>query len=750
MIGKTISHYKILEKLGGGGMGVVYKAQDLKLDRFVALKFLPSHIGADEEEKQRFIHEAKTVSKLDHPNICTVYEIDETKPAPGKPEDGQMFIALAYYKGETLKKRIEKGPLRLDEALDIGIQVAQGLNEAHSHDIVHRDIKPANIFVTSKNVVKVLDFGLAKLAGQSKLTQAGSTLGTVGYMSPEQAKGHEADHRTDIWSLGVVLYEMITGVKPFKGDYDQSVIYAIMNEEHEPITGLRTGVPMELERIINKTLKKNPTERYQNVSDLLVDLKKVGKKTESGISTKQFKKKFVPSIAVLPFVDMSPQKDQEYFCDGMAEEIINALTHISELHVVARTSAFSFKGEKFDVREIGQKLNVKTVIEGSVRKEGNRIRITAQLINIADGYHLWSEKYDRNMEDIFDIQDEISLAIVDNLKVKILGKEKTAVVKRYTNNLEAYNLYLKGRFYSELFKPKDFEKAIECFEKALTIDRNFALAYVGMGIVMRFMTLFGNLPPNDVIPKMRAYAEKALELDKNIGEAHCLLAVCYMSYDWDWPAAEEELKQALNLNPNSSYIHIYRSIFYTFTERHDEAVAAASRARELDPLSIFINFMFGHALHFAGRYDESIKDLKMSLSMNPNYYPFHYTLAYNYRKKSMIKEAFEETEKANNLSGGVPLTVFLLAIALYETGKKDRSKELLESLVQRAKSEYVPPIFFWAGYKTFGDSKKASKWLEKAYREHDSLLCYFRISPDDSDRIPPDPRLTEKLKGIKN
>ena len=741
MIGKTVSHYKILEKLGEGGMGVVYKAEDTKLDRFVALKFLPPHLGKEEEEKERFIHEAKAASALDHHNICTIHEVNET-------EDGQMFIAMSHYEGETLDRKIKQGPLKLEGALDIAVQVAQGLEKAHKKGIVHRDIKPGNLLVTEDGVVKILDFGLAKLAGKTKMTKAQTTLGTVAYMSPEQAQAEEVDHRTDIWSLGVVLYEMVIGQRPFRGEYDQSVIYSIMNEEPQPLTGLRTGVPMELERIVKKALTKSPDERYQNVSDLLVDLKKFTKELESGISEEKSKRKSVPSIAVLPFVNMSADPEQEYFCDGMAEEIINDLTHIEGLHVVSRTSAFMFKGKNVNVREIAKELHVDNILEGSVRKAGNRLRITAQLIKVADGFHLWSGKYDRNMDDIFEIQDEISLAIVENLKVKLLGKEKDAVVKRHTEDLEAYNLYLKGRFYTEMLTPKGFEKAIECFEKALQKDNNYAKAYVGMGMVFRFITLFGNVSPNDVVPKIRANAEKALEIDNTISEAHCLLAICHTTYDWDWPRAEEELQLALNMNPNSSFVLFYHSIFYTFTERHDRAVAAAKRARELDPLSIFINFIVGQSLYFARRYDESIKDLKMSLTMNPNYYPLHYTLGYNYRERSMMKEAFEEFEKAYEISNGIPLTVLWLAVSLYDMGNTDRARELLESLEQRAKREYVSPALLFCLYRIFDDSEKATVWLEKAYEEHDSYLCWLRVTPETSFRIPSDPRLTDKLKGL--
>ena len=406
MIGKTISHYKIIEKLGEGGMGIVYKTQDLKLDRFVALKFLPPHLTSSEDEKQRFIHEAKAASALQHNNICNIHEIDET-------EDGQLFICMDYYEGDTLDKRITEKPLPIDEATDIAIQIAQGLAKAHEKDIVHRDIKPANIMLTSDGVVKILDFGLAKLSTQTKLTKESTTLGTVSYMSPEQAKGEEVDYRTDIWSLGVILYEMLTGQLPFKGEYESAVIYSILNDTQEPVTGLRTGMPMELERIINKCLQKNPANRYQHVDELMVDLRSIKRESESAsIPTKmahpskrsklikisaavlsililivagyfiliQPSEKSVSgwenSIAVLPFDDLSPEGDQEWFCDGMTEQIITNLSKIKRLKVIGRTSIMKFKNTNKTLPEIGQELNVSHILEGSIRRHEDNIRVT--------------------------------------------------------------------------------------------------------------------------------------------------------------------------------------------------------------------------------------------------------------------------------------------------------------------------------------------------------------------------------------
>lgn len=400
MIGKIISHYKILEKIGKGGMGVVYKAEDTKLKRTVALKFLPKEFTADPEAKERFIQEAQAAGALDHPNICTVYEIDEV--------NGQTFIVMAYIEGQNLKDRFKSGLLEIEDALEIAIRVAEGLQEAHENGIVHRDIKPANIMLTVKDQAKILDFGLAKLSWGVDLTKTATIMGTVAYMSPEQAKGEKVDHRTDIWSFGAMLYEMLTGERPFKVTHDQAVLHAILNEDPVPITKIRKDIPQELEKIVKKTLEKDLKKRYGVMGAMLKDLKSVGSKSVSVSADK-------PSIAVLPFVNMSADPENEYFSDGLAEDLINALTKITDLHVVARTSSFAFKGEKVDIREIGEKLNVDNLLEGSVRKVGNRVRITAQLIKVKDGYHLWSDRYDRNMEDVFAIQDEITEKIMGKL-----------------------------------------------------------------------------------------------------------------------------------------------------------------------------------------------------------------------------------------------------------------------------------------------------------------------------------------------
>ncbi|UCE42186.1 MAG: protein kinase, partial [Candidatus Aminicenantes bacterium] len=486
MIGQTISHYKILDKLGSGGMGVVYKAEDTKLQRNVAIKFLPPELTRDPESKQRFIKEARAASALDHPNICTIYEINETK-------DEQLFIAMAYYDGENLKSKIERAPLTVEKAVDLGIQISQGLSKAHEQGIVHRDIKPANIMITADGLIKILDFGLAKLADQSRVTQTGTTYGTASYMSPEQTKGERVDPRTDIWSLGVVLYEAISGRRPFRGDYGQAVVYSILNENPDSLAGFRSDIPSALGEIVNRCLDKEPAGRFQSMDDLNNDLHWL--KEESRLDTfpyqkpiypKLRKKRFRPivaplilillaalivagyfllrrpaeeevtvadhtlgfgwenSIAVLPFADLSPLKNQEYFCDGMTDEIIAKLSRFEDLKVISRTSVMQYKDAQVDIKEIGYKLNVSNILEGSIRREDDRIRVIAQLINAQDGFHLWSDTYERKLDSVFDVQEDVARAITDVMRVKLTQDNLAKLMSDRPKNVEAYEYYLRG------------------------------------------------------------------------------------------------------------------------------------------------------------------------------------------------------------------------------------------------------------------------------------------------------------------
>jgi TolB-like protein/Tfp pilus assembly protein PilF len=459
-------------------------------------------------------------------------------------------------------------------------------------------------------------------------------------------------------------------------------------------------------------------------------------------------REFENSIAVLPFVNMSNDPEQEYFCDGMSEEIINALSHIESLKVIARTSAFMFKGKQEDMREIGKKLNVKTLLEGSVRKAGNRLRITAQLIKASDGSHLWSERYDRNLADVFAIQDEISLAIVNNLKVKLFGKEKEAIIKRYTENLEAYNLYLKGLYYSLMFTTEGYKKAIDCYEQSLHKDPNFAIANIGLAYIFIFSSLYGNTPPKKAYPKAKQYVKKALEIDNKLVAAHAALGIINMHYDWNWSTAEKELKQAMLLNPNLKDIRIPYSMFLTFNGHNNKAILEAAKAQELDPLSSWINTQLGLAYLYAGKFDRVIEILQMTISMNSNYFLAHFHLGIAYRGKLMFKEAIEEFKNAIDLSGDYPMVLAWLACAYYEIGKKEKAEKLINRIQQRAKKEYVPATCFYLYYLIQGDFNQVYSNLEQAIDDHDSFLPWCITIPIDKYQIPGEPRFNELLKKV--
>jgi serine/threonine protein kinase/Tfp pilus assembly protein PilF len=746
MIGKTISHYKILERLGEGGMGVVYKAEDTKLKRTVALKFLPQELTRDSEAKERFVQEAQAASSLDHPNVCTIYEIDETN-------DGQTFIAMACYEGGTVKDKIEQGPLKLNEALDIAIQVAQGLSKAHEMGIAHRDIKPANLMVTRDGVVKIVDFGLAKLAGGAKLTGTRTILGTVAYISPEQVHGEEVDHRTDIWSLGVVLYETICGQLPFKGEYEQAVVYSITNEEPEPLTRLRPDIPTELEQIVNKALAKSPDLRYQEAFEILSDLRKLKKELES-TEEKPYSTKRQSSIAVLPFINLSADPEQNYFCDGVAEEIINSLTHLEGLRVVARTSAFSFRGKEIDVREIGSKLNVETLLEGSVRKAGNWVRITTQLVNVADGYHLWSEKYDRHIgelccpEDIFSIQDEISLAVVNNLKVKLLGKQITKLVKRHTQDLDAYRLYLKGRYFLNKRTEESLRKAVQYFEQAIKKDPGYALAYVGLADSHILLAEYSHLPPKDAFSRAKAAVVKALEIEETLAEAHTSLAFIRTLGDWDWTGAEKEFKKAIELNPGYATAHQWYAEHLTMTGRYAEATAELKQAQDLDPLSLIIGVAWAITLLCGTRqYDQVIEKCQKVLEMDSNFSGALNVLGMVYREKAMYEEAIEAFQKAKAFDKGNTWITAGLGHAYAMSGKRSEAQKVLDELQQLSKRKYVPPDNIAMVYLGLSEKNLVFEYLEKAYEDHSVGLPWLKADPI-FDSLRSDPRFTALLKRI--
>ncbi len=740
MIGQTISHYRILEKLGEGGMGVVYKAQDVKLDRVVALKFLPRQLCADEGEKTRFIHEAKAASALDHSNICVIYEIDES-------EGGQMFIAMGCYIGETLKTKIERGPLPVEEAIDTAIQIAQGLAKAHGRGIVHRDIKPANVVVTNEGTVKILDFGLAKLVGATRITKTGTTVGTVAYMSPEQARGEGVDHRTDIWSLGVITYEMCTGRLPFPGDYEQAIVYLILHEEAKPTTSLRPIVPLELERIVKRAMQKDPGKRYQNVDEMLVDLRSLKKELEARMVNEPLISSDKNRIAVLPLTNISPDAKDEYFTDGLTEELISCLSKIGGLRVIARTSIMQYKGATKSVSEIGRELNVGTVLEGSVRKSMDKLRITVQLINVHNQEHIWSQDYDRELKDIFAIQSEVAQRVAQAMKVQLLEGEKEQIEKKTTDNLDAFTLYLKGRYYWNKRTVEGMRKAIEHFQETIELDPTYALAYAGLSDSFALLGDVGvaAVPPKEAFSRAKVAATKALRIDGTLAEAHTSLAHMEM-HDFRWADAEKEFKRAIELNPNYATAHHWYALSFALKERSNESIAAIKRAQELDPVSLAINTDVGVVYYYARQYDQAIAQYQKTLDLDPSFSRAYVALGSAYAQKALYEEAIAMFQKAITVSGDSTKKAALgRAYAL--AGKKDETLEVIAELKELSKRSYISPYSLALIYAGIRDKDEAFDWLQKAYEECDGNMIFIKVDPW-LDSLRSDPRFTVFLKRV--
>lgn len=730
MIGQTVAHYRVLEKLGGGGMGVVYRAEDIRLGRHVALKFLSPGLTRDETGRARFVQEAQAASALDHPHICTVYEIDETP-------DGQLFIAMAYYAGETLKARIEQGRLPIAEAIELASQAAEGLAKAHTHGLVHRDVKPANLMLTPDGVVKILDFGLAKSLEGTVLTQTGIACGTVAYMSPEQARGDAVDRRTDLWALGVVLYEMLTARLPFHAETVPPLIHAILNRTPEPLHLLCPEVPPGLARVVGRALVKSVAGRYQRAEEMLSDLRALQRKPGSGVDT--MASRHLPSIAVLPFSDMSPQRDQDYLCEGITEELTNALAGLRGLHVVARSSAFQFKGQALDMAEVGMRLNVDTVLEGSVRKAGTRLRVTAQLINVSDGYHLWSERYDRDLDDVFAVQDEIARAIASTLRVKLLGGQDTPLVKRHTDDLEAYNLYLQGRYYWSRRYAGFLPKAVECFEQASARDPSFALPHAGLADGYSVLGIYGVLPFESTMTKAKAAADRALALDDTLAEAHQARAFVRWFFDWDWLDAEREYRRALDITPHAGLAHAQFGTLLAFLGRFDEAVAEVRQGVALEPVSTLVGFYAGSVFYLARRYERGLDECRRSLELDPNFVLALWVQGLLLTQLGAHAEAIDAAERAVALSKRQTFFLAHLGTTYAAAGRHDQARAVLEDLIQRGRGTYVTPLHVADVFTALGDTEQALTWLERAAEDRGGFVTRIATAPI-YDALRADPR----------
>ena len=790
MIGQTISHYRIVEQLGAGGMGVVFKAQDNRLDRAVALKFLPENLAQQAQALERFRREARAASALNHPGICTIYDVGE--------QDGRAFIAMEFLDGETLRNHIHGKPLPVAEVLELGIEIAEALDAAHAEGIIHRDIKPANIFVNKRGRAKVLDFGLAKLVpkgvavgdGDSSADSTGSTSiaglisGTPSYMSPEQIRGDDLDARTDIFSLGLVLYEMATGRQAFGGGTGGAIIEAVLTKPPVSVRAINSDIPPALEAIINKALQKDRDQRYQHAPDMLADLQRLKRETDSGqtqllasntspsnagpsypsaSSTSQPVSrsstqptgsvrapripKTIGSLAVLPFDNVSRDPENDYLSDGIAASLINNLATVPKLRVMAQSTVFRYKGQKVDPQTVGRELSVRAVLTGRLMQSGGSLRIDTELVDVATGSQLWGAQFDRKPGDIFVIQDEISSEIFGKLRLQLTRAEKKRLIKRHTENAEAYHLYLQGHHHWNRWTEEGFYKAIGYFQQAIEKDPSYALAYAGVADSYVLLGWNSYLPPKDAFPKGKAAAMTALEIAPDVGEARTDLAAVLWLHDWQWLEAQKEFERSLELNPCYPTANHYYAEYLMTMGRHAEALTRMKKSLELDPLSLIINVAIGWAYYHARQYDQAVEQLLRTVELDPNYPMTHWLLGLVYRKTGRYDLAISAGEKGVNLSGGSPLMRAALAHTYGKAGRAEDARRLLDDLTELAQRKYVAPQVFAGIHIGLGEHDRAMEYLEKSCAEHSHWLIYLHLDPSMDD-LRDDPRFANLLKRV--
>jgi len=810
LVGKELGHYQVLSLLGAGGMGEVYLAEDTRLKRKVALKLLPAELTANQDRLRRFEQEAQAASALNHPNIITIHEIGQV--------DGLNFIVTEFIAGETLRQRMSTERMNLPVVLDVATQAAGALVAAHAAGIVHRDLKPENIMLRPDGLIKVLDFGLAKLTEPQTTnvnseaptvarvdTKMGTVMGTAQYMSPEQARGLKVDARTDIFSLGVMLYEMLAGRPPFTGETTADIISVLLQKEPQPLSTLAPDTPAELQSIISKALRKDKDERYQTVKDLLIDLTTLKQELEfiaklerstpskahvsastasdgqssatidqSVASTLEVTKVHptssaeylitgirqhrvaavaallvivaglvglaaylrarspeaaIESIAVLPFVNPNNDPNTEYLADGIPESIINSLSQLPNLKVMSRNSVFHYKGKEMDAQTVAKELKVRAVLTGRVTQRGDDLSINVELINAEDNSQIWGQQYNRKLTDVFAVQEEIAKKISEKLRLRLTGEEEKRVTKRYTDNTEAYQLYLKGRYHVAKLTPAEMQIGISYFRQAIETDPSYAFAYVGLADAYRSVAIAGEMPSTEFFPKAKEAAQKAIEIDDTLAEAHAELGFIIFWYDWDWNAAETQFKRALELNPNSADIPWFYAHLLSTLGRHKEALAEMQRARELDPLSLRINANEGQFLIHAGQTDKALAQLQKTFELDPRFWLAHLFASSAYIEKGMFAEAVAEARKARDFSGASTHPIAFLGYALAKSGKQGEARAELEGLLKLSTQRYVSSYNIALIYNGLDQRDETLDWLERAYKERDPKMVFLKVEP---------------------
>ena len=783
-VGKSINHYQVLGTLGIGGMGEVYLAHDTRLGRRIALKLLPNSFTTDQDRLRRFEQEARAASALNHPNVCVIYEVGETV-------DDRHFIAMEYVEGVTLRQRMAERRLKMSEVLDFAVQVASALTVAHAAGIVHRDIKPENIVVRSDGYVKVLDFGLAKLMesratdlvaapGAKVKTDTGMVMGTSRYMSPEQVRGLPVDARTDIWSLGVMIYEMVTGEAPFKGETTSDVIVSILDREPLPLEHFGPSVPAELQVITSKILNKRRAERYQTIDELAGKLKSLKQELEyssrnethelatrtnkqvkrltssakyliGGIKGHQKAVAFtaavlittlaaiaylhfargpatIDSLAALPFVNVAADPNTEYLSDGITESLINSLSQLPNLRVMSFSSVSHYRGQQIDPEAVARDLGVRALLVGKVMQRGDDLLVSIELVDTRDNSHIWGEQYNRKLSGLLALQKEISREISGKLRRELSGEQKEQLTKRNTESPEAYELYLKGQYHAVRLTRAETDKGIAYFQQATEIDPNYALAYIGLAGAYMAMALTSDVPSWEVMPKAKAAALQAVKIDPSIAEAHANLGYVNFWYDWDWQAAEKEYQRALELNPNSADTHQDYAHLLSNTGRHAQALAEIKLARELDPVSLRTNALEGQMLFFAGDYDGALDRLNKTIDLEPNFWLSHLFISRVFSEKGMHAEAIAAATKAKELSGATE-AIALTGYGFAKSGETEKARSLLDELSKLSTTRYVPPYNLALVYNGLGEREKALDYLERGYLEKDLRMVFLKVEP---------------------